>query len=383
MRSALTIVEKIRERSKPLVMHPAIFVGGFIFLGSLFGLQNWITEHTWGYKVQLFLLLRAWIVQYFIWGVMCWLIWFWLGQSIQKAGVQWMLTRLIPLSALVSIGEEMIWVLCFPHVPVGLHMSYWQRLRFELDGEIIDNFLIFWLVILLFRGVDYYQRYREKEGAAAQLSVQLAQAQIRALRMQLNPHFLFNTMNSISSMMRIDVAAADIMLEQLSSLLRITLERGETQLISLSDEMEFMEMYLALQDRRFAGRVRQEVHVDPALHDALIPAMLLQPIVENAYAHGLSRLDRNGQLTVAVGRERGRLKITVLNSGIGLNPAPRGDVQSTGVGLTNVKNRLRLHYGAQQSFSMHEAGAKDVQVTITFPLQFSANPTPTLTGYGV
>jgi two-component system, LytTR family, sensor kinase len=364
-------------------MHPAIFVGGFIFLGMLFGLQNWISERTWGYQISLMLLIRAWVVQYFIWGVICWLLWFWLGPDAQRAGLKCVLTRILPLSIVVSVGEEMIWVLCFPNFPLGQHLSYWQRLSFELDGEIIDNLLIFWLVILLFRGVDYYQRYREKEGAAAQLSVQLAQAQIRALRMQLNPHFLFNTMNSISSMMRIDVPAADIMLEQLSSLLRITLERGETQLISLSDEMEFMEMYLALQDRRFAGRVRQEVHVDPALHDALIPAMLLQPIVENAYAHGLSRLDRDGVLTVAVGCERGRLKVTVLNTGVGLNPAPRNDVQSTGVGITNVKNRLRLHYGVQQSFSMQQAGANNVQVTITFPLQFSAKPTPTLTGYGV
>lgn len=364
-------------------MHPAIFVGGFVFLGALFGLQNWISEHTWGYKISLALVVRAWVVQYFIWGIICWLLWFWLGRAIQNGGLTWILTRIIPLSLIVSVGEEMIWVLCFPNFPLGMHMSYWGRLRFELDGEIVDNLLIFWLVILLFRGVDYYQKYREKEGAAAQLSVQLAQAQIRALRMQLNPHFLFNTMNSISSMMRIDVAAADIMLEQLSSLLRITLERGETQLIVLSDEMEFMEMYLALQDRRFSGRVRQEIRVDPALHDALVPAMLLQPIVENAYAHGLSRLDRDGMLTVEVGRERGRMKVTVLNTGVGLNPAARTDAHSTGVGITNVKNRLRLHYGTQQSFSIHEAGTNNVQVTITFPLQFSANPTPTLTGYGV
>jgi two-component system, LytTR family, sensor kinase len=381
--STLTIVEKIRERSRPIVMHPAIFVGGFIFLGMLFGLQNWISERTWGYKISLLFLIRAWVVQYLIWGIICWMLWFWLGPLIQKADLRRILTLIVPLSALVSVGEEMIWVACFTELPLGRHLTYWSRLSFELDGEIIDNFLIFWLVILLFRGVDYYQRYREKEGAAAQLSVQLAQAQIHALRMQLNPHFLFNTMNSISSMMRIDVPAADIMLEQLSSLLRITLERGETQLIALSDEMEFMEMYLALQDRRFSGRVRQEVRVDPALHDALIPAMLLQPIVENAYSHGLSRLDRDGVLSVDVGRERGRLKVIILNTGIGLNPSPRNDVQSTGVGLANVRNRLRLHYGGQQSFSMLETGANNVQVTITFPLQFSANPTPTLTGYGV
>jgi two-component system LytT family sensor kinase len=262
-------------------------------------------------------------------------------------------------------------------------LTYWHRFAYELTGEFVNNLLIFWLAILLFRGVGYYQKYREKEGAAAQLSVQLAHAQIRALRMQLNPHFLFNTMNSISSMMRIDVALADTMLEQLSSLLRITLERGEVQLITLSDEVEFMEMYLALQDCRFAGRVRQEIRVAPALHDALIPAMLLQPIVENAYAHGLSRLDRDGELTVELSQQKNRLKLVVLNNGIGLNPPTRSGSSHTGVGLANVQNRLRLHYGDEQSFTISDAGDNRVRVTITLPLQFSPSLNPTLTGYGV
>ena len=133
-------------------------------------------------------------------------------------------------------------------------MTYWQRLEFELDGELVDNLLVFWCTFFLIRGVGYYQKYREKEHAAAQLEIEVIQAQMRALRMQLNPHFLFNTLNGISSLMRTDVAGADTMLEQLSSLLRITLERGEIQLIPLSDEMEFVEMYLAIQHQRYAGQ---------------------------------------------------------------------------------------------------------------------------------
>ena len=139
--------------------------------------------------------------------------------------------------------------------------------------------------------MGYYERYREHERTAAQLEIQLANAQISALRMQLNPHFLFNTMNSISSLMRVDVDAADAMLEQLSSLMRITLERGDTQgFITLRDEMEFIETYMDMQARRYAGRIEQEINIDPELYDALVPSMILQPIVENAYIHGLSKV---------------------------------------------------------------------------------------------
>src|ERR1700723_2457544 len=164
--------------------------------------------------------------------------------------------------------------------------------------------------------------------------------------MQLNPHFLFKTMNSISTLMQTDLVAADRMLEQLSSLLRMTLERGDVQLIPLSDEMEFIEMYLAMQDRRFTGRVLQEVSVEPELHDALVPAMLLQPVIENAYTHGLSKLNRDGLIAVAVRCRNRTLTITVVNSGVGLDPGCMNGGSGHGVGLANVKDRMRLHYGS-------------------------------------
>jgi two-component system, LytTR family, sensor kinase len=372
-----------RTRAQPAFMHPAIFVSASVLLGVLFALQEWMSVRLWSYHIAMRLLLEAWGLQYFLWGVICWLLWRWLGPRIQKANAFRIVIQVLPLSIVTSVVEEMIWVACFPHLPLNRpHMTYWRRLAFQLDAELIDNMVIFWCAFALFRGVDYYQKFREREDAAAQLSVQLAHAQIAALRMQLNPHFLFNTLNSISSLMRIDVAAADTMLEQLGSLLRITLERGDVQLIRLNDEMEFVEMYLAMQERRFTGRVRQQLSVHPELHDALVPAMILQPLIENAYTHGLSKLDSNGLLVIEASRGDGCLTLSVLNNGAGLSSNPPESSNGSGVGLTNIMNRLRLQYGDQHTFCIREIARDQVEVTITLPLQFSARPTETLTRLG-
>src|SRR6201987_2680400 len=190
--------------------------------------------------------------------------------------------------------------------------------------------------------------------------------------MQLNPHFLFNAMNSISSLMRSDVNAADTMLEQLSSLLRISLERGNMQLIPLRDEMDFIEVYLSMQDQRYAGRVNRTVAIDSELHDALVPAMFLQPVVENAYAHGLSKIERDGELHINARRENGRIAVSVTNSGLGLK-LDNGR-NGHGVGLANVCSRLRLHYGENCSFDMSEIDRTHVKVTIEFPFQVAEEP---------
>jgi LytS/YehU family sensor histidine kinase len=259
-------------------------------------------------------------------------------------------------------------------------MPYWERVTFNFRGDLVESMAIFWCSFFFFRGIGYYQQLREKEFAAAQLEVQLANAQIAALRMQLNPHFLFNTMNSISSLMRSDIDAADAMLEQLSSLLRMTLERGEVQ----HDEIEFTETYLAMQDRRYAGRVTRTVSIDPELHDALVPAMILQPIVENAYAHGLSKLSGGGHLSIEVGKNGHHLTARITNNGPGL-AIGNGKERSNGhgVGLANVKNRLRLHYGDDCSFSIHQLENNRVEVSILFPLQLATSISESPTRYGV
>jgi hypothetical protein len=365
-------------------MHPLIFISGATSLGFLFALQEWNSRmRFWNEQhVTLSLLLLAWGAQYFIWGILCWILWWTLRSKIYTANLKNILLVFVPLSFFASVMEETIWVVLFPHLPMGRPpMPFWQRLSFHLDAEFIDSLVLFWSAFFLFRGIGYYQSYREKERVAAQLQSQLIQAQMRALRMQLNPHFLFNTMNGISSLMRTDVAAADLMLEQLSRLLRITLHRGESQFIPLSDEMEFIEMYLAMQDRRFSGRVQQQMNVDPHVHDAIVPTMILQPIVENAYAHGLSRLSASGMLSIHASSHGSTLRLSVTNTGMGLRPE-NNKAQGKGVGLSNVRDRLRMHYGEDQSLSIAELEGNVVEVVVTLPLRFSERPIEQTTGYG-
>lgn len=380
---ALTFARWKNDTHQPIWMHPLIFISGVTSLGFLFALQEWNDRlRFWNEKqVTLSLLLQAWGAQFFIWGILCWILWWTLRSKIYTANLKSILFLFGPLSLITSVLEEAIWVLLFPRLPMGKPpMLFLQRLLFHLDAELIDSLVLFWSAFFLFRGVGYYQRYREKERMATQLQSQLVQAQMRALRMQLNPHFLFNTMNGISSLMQTDVAAADLMLEQLSRLLRITLHRGEAQFIPLSDEMEFIEMYLAMQDRRFTGRVRQQMNVEPHVHDAIVPTMILQPIVENAYAHGLSRLTTQGVLSIQASSEGSLLRLSVTNTGLGLHSKTNG--ATNGVGLVNVQERLRMHYGEDQSFSIAELDGNLVQVIMTLPLRFSERPIEQTTGYG-
>lgn len=369
---------------RPAFMHPAIFITGSTMLGLCFAAQEWANMRHAGYALGPAIVFKSWGVQYFLWGVICWVLWRMSRRLIQKTSVFRMIPVVLPLSIALTWIEEMIWVSLFPNLP--LHhapMSYWPRVAFNFKADLAESMAIIWAAFLFFRGVGYYQQLREKENAAAHLEAQLANAKIAALRMQLNPHFLFNTMNSISSLMRTDIEAADSMLEQLSSLLRMTLERREVQLIPLHEEIEFTEMYLSMQDRRYMGRVVRTLSVDPELHDALVPAMILQPIVENAYAHGLSKLDRGGELSIEVRREGQRVRVRVTNSGPGLHAGLGEQPNGQGVGLANVKNRLRLHYGEDSAFSICELDRSRVQVTILLPLQISTSSVEDMTMLGV
>lgn len=371
-----------------ILMHPAFFIAGSTLVGLLFALQAWEHMSMEGYPIGLWTAIGPWGLQYFLWGTIGWVLWRLFRPFIQTASIAQIFTIGLPVSLATYLIETMIWVVFFPHFsrnhPV---MAYWQRVAFHYRGDFMESMAIFWCAFFFFRGIGYYQQFREKETAAAQLEVQLANAKMAALRMQLNPHFLFNTMNSISSLMRSNVDAADAMLEHLSSLLRMTLERGDVQLIPLHDEIEFTETYLAMQDRRYAGRVTRTVTVDPELHDVLVPAMILQPIIENAYTHGLSKLDRGGQLYIDVRRNGEQLKALITNNGLGLRPGVNQESNGNGgggygVGLTNVKDRLRLHYGDEASFTLRELDLNRVQVSISFPLQLSASPAESLTRYG-
>jgi len=360
------------RRVLPILMHPAVFISTSVLLGLLFALQEWVSTHRMGAHFSIVTILSAWAFHFFLWGTILWCTWGLFQKQIQTGSMRTMLLGFLPLSMAMSVLEEMAFLFVFVNLPLNHpHMAYWRRVTAYLYSEFFSNMVIFWCGFLLIRGLSYYDLFRQNEQVASRLEVQLANARLSALRMQLNPHFLFNTMNGISSLMRVDVEAADRMLEQLSFLMRITIERGEAQLIPLRDEMEFIETYLAMQDLRYTGRVEQSVRVAPELHEALVPTMLLQPIVENAFKHGLSKVVSGGKLRIDVVRDADHMLISIWNNGAGLKPEAGREFNRQGVGLTNVQNRLQMHYGDDFSFTIDEPEAAVVQVIIRLPLQFS------------
>jgi two-component system LytT family sensor kinase len=374
---------KTVHRPDSLLMHPVVFIAAWVTLGTVFAIQDWINFKRWGYHIKASLLFASWGVEYLIWGALCWILWRLFWEFIQKATVRSILAKVVPFSVAVTIVKELLWVPIFPLLPIDrAPMPFWQRLNFHISAEFVNDIVVFWCAFLLFRGIGYYQKFRDNERVALSLEVQLANAQLSALRMQLNPHFLFNAMNSISSLMRSEVNAADEMLEQLSSLLRMSLERRNEQLITLREEIEFLEVYLSMQDHRYLGRLNRRMTIDPELHDAIVPTMILQPIVENAFVHGLSKIDKDGEIAIDAYKAGSQMVLTVTNSGIGLD-SDSVDNNGTGIGIWNVRARLQLHYQDAASLAISELDHGRVKVTIKLPLTLSKSNSAETARYGV
>ena len=354
------------EQAHPFFMQPMVFLSGWVLLALLFGFQEFVDISTDGWKIPLWMPLLGWTVEFLLWGLIFLGMWRFLRESIQSASPRQMLWQYLPLSVAVSLIKEVIFTAIFRIQPLGKHYTYLTRLEHYLASELITDIAIFWIVFALFRSIGYYQRFREREHAAARLQAQLVEARLQALQMQLNPHFLFNTLNSVSSLMRSDPDRADEMLERLSSLLRITLAKGHAQKVRLQEEMEVVQLYVSIQQLRFGDRVRHDIHVAPEVWDALVPTMILQPIVENAYVHGIAKSLGAGTITIEAGIKGDRLRVSICNLGSGLRQDP---LAQQGVGIANVKARLELHYGSRQSFSLREPVPGEVTALFLLPLE--------------
>jgi sensor histidine kinase YesM len=225
--------------------------------------------------------------------------------------------------------------------------------------------LIYWVIVVVNHAFDYYQKYRERELRALDLEKRLAQAKLQALQMQLNPHFLFNTLHSISSLMHRDVEAADRMIVRLSDLLRAALEGSDTQEVELQDELEFLKRYLEIEQTRLGDRLTVKMDIEPDTLRARVPNLILQPLVENAIRHGIEPRARPGRIELRAQRQNGTLALEVRDNGTGL---PEGKAIDEGVGLSNTRARLRGLYGEAHGFNLKpvEGGGLLVQVTIPF-----------------
>lgn len=212
------------------------------------------------------------------------------------------------------------------------------------------DLIIYWLVVMTHHGWHYYLENQERELRASELQRELTRTRLDALRMQLNPHFLFNTLHTISAYIYEKPAAAERIVVRLSELLRLSLEEGRDHEIPLHRELAFLERYLEIERVRFEDRLTVEMKIDPALQNALVPCFILQPVVENAIKHGIEPREDMGQITISAQRRNGTLEIAVADNGAGLSPG--GKEVRDGIGLSNTRSRLKHLYGDAQSFDL-------------------------------
>ena len=263
------------------------------------------------------------------------------------------------------------------NAPIADALAYFKLL---FVGNLRTNLIIYALLLFGVMAVNYYRRYLAGEQRAAQLQAQLAQAQLQALKMQLHPHFLFNTLNAISELVHKEPETAERMVIQLSDMLRVSLDSIGVQEIPLQQELDFLRRYLDIEETRFRDRLKIRVDVEPAALGAYVPNMILQPLVENAIRHGISPLSRGGSIDIRARRNGSTLNLQICDDGRGLSANGENGSRGNGVGLANTRARLTQLYGPD-GFDLDIESVPDagVAVSVTIPLreQLDADDTST------
>jgi LytS/YehU family sensor histidine kinase len=244
------------------------------------------------------------------------------------------------------------------------------RYPMELSNDVV-GYTVFVLVYYFFERLRIAQA---QQLAASELQAKLARAQLENLRLQLQPHFLFNTLNTISSVMYEDVRAADAMLTQLSDLLRLTLRTASSHEIPLSQELQITRLYLEIMKKRFEDKLRIRYVVDAELESSLVPQLILQPLVENCLRHGLKDSAAGIEISIQARREDGNLILQVADTGVGLGQQSEEAALKRGVGLANIRGRLEQLYGTGQEFSISNRSSGGAEVKLRIPYRLSEQP---------
>ena len=278
------------------------------------------------------------------------------------------------------IDRDKRWRRAFAHLGAGIFFSslkviiefmvLWPMFGLPVRTPSVivlqQNLLIYAAIVGMHYAFDYYRKYREHEVKASQLEAQLAQAQLQALKMQLHPHFLFNTLHAISTLVHRDAEAADRMIARLSDLLRLSLDNLGEQEVPLKRELEFLQRYLEIEQIRFGDRLKVQINIEPETLDAMAPNLILQPLVENAIRHGIAPRSAPGRIEIHAKRKNGQLQLQVRDDGAGL-PGGKKEALKEGVGLTNTRARLRQLYGTAYRFALHNAEDGGLVVDISIP----------------
>lgn len=290
----------------------------------------------------------------------------WLGMRLPLGGRVWLKHLLLHLPCslvfalihlvLLGLANSLIMPRLMPVEPYKLPVPEAGLLLGFGAGSVLQ----YWNAVIASQAINYFFKFRERD-------FRLAQAELSALKTQLHPHFLFNTLNAISELIYSDPKVADESILRLSEMLRFALESGKAQEVSLKEEVEFLEKYVEIQRMLMRERLTVRMNVDPETLDASVPNMLLQPLVENAVRHGISPRAEGGAIDLYARRLGGKLHLEVTDDGLGM---PEGrDATKEGVGLINTRERLKHLYGEAHHFNLSSFPGRGLTVRIVIPFK--------------
>jgi len=358
----------------PRLRRAALLVGAWTLIGLIFAAVSYASALADTNRRFSFLdALRLNLIQFYLWGLFSPVL-FWFSRRFplefppRKRGNLFLHIPALLLFAGVhqAIQVAVLW-LATPRM-----QQQWPSIvdcyRFYFWFGFYIDLIIALLIIIAVHALFYYRRFRAGEIEQASLKAQLAEAQLKALKMQLHPHFLFNTLHSISSLILEDPPRANSMIARLGDFLRLTLENTNRQLVTLKEETEFVRCYLEIEQVRFGDRLTVNLAIDAAADTAQVPHMILQPVVENAIQHAIAPRAAPGRIEIEARRMDSRLHIEVKDTGPGITEAV-GSVQGHGVGLNNVRARLAQLYDGDFSFTMTNSPEGGLNVVLELPYQ--------------
>lgn len=301
----------------------------------------------------------------------------WIGRRFPFTRGQWQRAALLHILASIvfsfgyiilraAVGTVQAWA-------AGSPITFSQAASPLLVKTFQYNLWVYWVILAVWHAFDFYQQLHERELRASELESRLARARLQALQSQLNPHFLFNTLHTISALMHKDVDAADRMIMKLGDLLRMALKNTDVHEVPLRQELDFLSRYLEIEKTRFRERLSVETQIDPTVLEASVPNLVLQPLVENAIRHGIEPHARPGKIILRAQAVDGRLCLEVRDNGGGIDPdKPRRE----GVGLSNTRTRLQQLYGPRQNFELQNAASGGLLARVTIPLNTAPSHDP-------
>jgi hypothetical protein len=355
-----------------------LFLGVWTLFGLFFSTQSYFHAQMYERPMTWRHALLSNLPDWYIWAAFSLLIgWLFRRFPLEKGRLAASLMIHIPASliiAWVSLALAVSALFIFVIAPDDDHFQWWPVMRRNVAMSYHWWVLVYWAILGAYQGFDYHRRFREREKRAVQLEAQLVQAQLQALKMQLHPHFLFNTLNSISALLHHDPELADRMIARLGDFLRLTLDNSGAQEVTLQKELEFLKCYLEIERVRFQDRLTVSYDVAPETLDAMVPNLAWQPIVENAIRHAIAPRAGRGHIEMRAQRRGEALQLQVKDDGPGLPSQQNSNgLFSKGVGLANTRERLRQLYGNDHRFELANGSDRGLIVTLEIPYKLSAS----------